>query len=200
MEPSLCALQISNFGWFIYMNHMWIWSFYDRYLIETISWSWRWLTQGEAQPLHGYADPCEFPGCGNVDFIISGGGGLRFALVFIGGIGSGGRAVAPMIGRSVVWFPALVDYCCVLEQDAEPKTAPQALPTGRSNCEVCCKCVRLPLSSQANRRFFMEYFPAKASHIAALKNSHDLSPRVISCLSNFKYCLFPDKSNFASFL
>ena len=48
------------------------------YLAGEIPWSWRWFTQGEAQPLHfGCADHCEFPKCGNLDCIICGSGGLR---------------------------------------------------------------------------------------------------------------------------
>ena len=48
------------------------------YLAGETPWSWRWFTQGEAQPLHfGCADPCEFLKCGNLDCIICGSGGLR---------------------------------------------------------------------------------------------------------------------------
>ena len=48
------------------------------YLAGEIPWSWRWSTQGEAQPLHfGCVVLCEFPKCGNLDCIICGSGGLR---------------------------------------------------------------------------------------------------------------------------
>ena len=49
----------------------------NTYLAGEIPWSWRWLSQGEAHPLHsGCADPCDFSKYGKLDCVICGGGGL----------------------------------------------------------------------------------------------------------------------------